>query len=83
MSTNGASHKINPFEDWLPLEEAAQRIGWSRTAIKYWAKQGHIDCWQVGQRVRLVYMPELKKYAATRKPFPKRSKTVDKLSNNG
>ena len=62
------NHKVeNPFKDWVPLDEAATKIGWSRTAVTYWADQGYIACFQVGQRIRVVNIEEVKSYAEERK----------------
>jgi predicted site-specific integrase-resolvase len=82
MSANGNSHDTNPFEGWLPLEEAARMVGWSRAAVTYWADQGSIKCYLVGQRVRLVRLQEVKSYAATRKRRKNSKQLVDISSSN-
>jgi hypothetical protein len=57
----------NPFSGWVPLDEASQVVGWSRSAVTYWADQGYIACHPVGQRVRLVNLDEVREYAAERR----------------
>jgi hypothetical protein len=73
----------NPFEGWAPLDEAAHIVGWSRSAVTYWADQGYIVSFPVGQRVRVVNLDEVKAYAderrRTKKHHPKRK--FDKMNN--
>lgn len=65
---NNSDQKLeNPFADWVPLDEAAQNVGWSRSAVTYWADQGYIACFPVGQRIRLVNLDQVKEYANGRR----------------
>lgn len=64
----------NPFMGWVPLDEAAQIVGWSRSAVTYWADQGYIDCFPVGQRVRVVNVDQVKEYAAERRKSRKHNR---------
>ena len=59
----------NPFEGWVPLDEAAQIVGFSRTAVRYWADQGYIQAHTVGQRIRLVHVDEVTTYANERRQY--------------
>jgi|GEM_PF-2067647 len=64
----------NPFVGWVPLDEAAQIVGFSQTALRYWANQGYVQAYQVGQRVRLVNVEEVTAYAAERRKSRKLNK---------
>lgn len=59
----------NPFDGWVSLEDAAQIVGFSRTALRYWADQGYIQAYVVGQkmRLRLVNVDEVTAYAEERR----------------
>jgi hypothetical protein len=75
----------NPFVNWVTLDEAAKRIGFNITTVAYWADQGYIKAFPIGNRIRVVNIEEVTAYAAERKKSRKynkpRRKKLDTLQS--
>lgn len=68
----------NPFEGWTTIEEIADMIGRDKTTVHSWAKRGLISCFQVGRKMRVVNIEEVREFAE-KHPSP-RYRTVDKTA---
>lgn len=64
----------NPFEGWASIDEAARIVGFNRTTVTYWADQGYITAYPVGQRMRVVNLEEIRNYAEERRHTRKLNK---------
>jgi predicted site-specific integrase-resolvase len=63
-----ALNEKNPFEGWTTLQEAARLLGRDGAILRYWAKKGYIQCYEVAPKVRLVNFEEVRAYAQEHKP---------------
>ena len=74
---NTAKLRESPFEGWTTMDEAAKIVERDHSTIRYWADNGKIACYRIGNsRVRVVNVDEVKEYSAqaNRLEMPKRSK---------
>lgn len=55
--------KLNPFEGWTTIEEAAEIVGRGNSTIRYWVEQGFISSYSIGRKVRVVNIEEVKAYS--------------------
>lgn len=72
---NNSTAKLhNPFEGWTTINEAANIIGRDKDVIRFWAAKGHISCYPVGRKVRVVNLAEVQAYAEKNPGYKKRRK---------
>ena len=85
MVMSKTEQETNPFVNWVTLDEAAKRIGFNITTVAYWADQGYIKAFPIGNRIRVVNIEEVSAYAAERKRSRKynkpRRKKLDTLQS--
>lgn len=68
----------NPVEGWVTIDEASKLVGYSQTAVTYWADQGYITAYLVGQRTRIVNVEQVKAYARLRRTTRRLNKYAGK-----
>lgn len=68
----------NPIEGWVTIDEAARVVGFTGPAVRYWADQGYITSYPVGQVARIVYLEQVKAFADERRKSRKLMKYAGK-----
>lgn len=73
----------NPIDGWVTIDEASKIVDYSLTAVAYWAEQGYINSYQVGQRTRIVFLEQVKAYAELRRRSRNLGKRGSDASDDG
>lgn len=66
----------NPFVGWTTIEEASEIIGRNKRTVWLWVNKGRISCFQVGKKIRVVNIEEVREFSE--KHSPPRHSVVDK-----
>lgn len=68
----------NPTDGWVTVDEASKLVEFSVTSVMYWAEQGYINAYHVGQRTRIVNLEQVQAFAQLRR----RARGYDKFGKN-
>lgn len=61
----------NPFEGWVPVHEAAALIDRGTSTVWGWAMRGVIRSYQIGRRIHVVNIQEVREFEKNRARKPR------------